>query len=75
MRSECLDRTLIAGRRHLEAVLGQYARHHNGHRPHRGLRLAVPTDPKSSSDDTVAGHIVRHDTLGGLINEYKRVAD
>jgi transposase InsO family protein len=74
VRSECLDRTLIAGRRHLEHVIGQYVRHYNGHRPHRGLGLAVPTDPESSSDDTAAGYIVRHDVLGGLIHEYERVA-
>jgi putative transposase len=74
VRSECLDRTLIAGRRHLEQVLADYVRHYNGHRPHRGLGLAVPTHPENSSDDTAAGHIVRHDVLGGLIHEYERVA-
>ncbi|MDA8357426.1 MAG: integrase core domain-containing protein [Actinomycetota bacterium] len=74
VRSECLDWTLIAGRRHLEHVLGQYVRHYNGHRPHRGLGLAVPTDPESSSDDMAVGRIVRYDVLGGLIHEYERVA-
>ncbi|MHB8246848.1 MAG: integrase core domain-containing protein [Acidimicrobiales bacterium] len=72
--SECLDWTLIASRRHLEGVLGDYVRHYNGHRPHRGLGLAAPSDPETSSDDTAADHIVRHDVLGGLIHEYERVA-
>ena len=35
--------------------------------------LTVSTDPESESDDTAAGHIVRHDVLGGLIHEYERV--
>jgi putative transposase len=74
VRSECLDRTLIVGRRHLEQVLADYVRHYNGHRPHRGLGLAVPTHPENSNDDTAAGHLVRCDVLGGLIHEYERVA-
>jgi transposase InsO family protein len=74
VRSECLDWTLIAGRRHLEQVLADYVRHDNGHRPHRGLGLAAPRDPESPTVDTPAGHIVRHDVLGGLIHEYERVA-
>jgi putative transposase len=74
VRSECLDWTLIAGRRHLERILADYVRHYNGHRPHRGLGLAVPRDQESQRVDTAAGHIVRHDVLGGLIHEYERVA-
>ena len=33
-RRECLDRMLITGERHLRLVLGEYADHYNGHRPH-----------------------------------------
>jgi putative transposase len=40
--SECLDWTLVLGRRHLEAVLREYIRHYNEQRPHRGLDLGVP---------------------------------
>ena len=32
-RPECLDRMLILGRRHLEAVLAEYVEHYNAHRP------------------------------------------
>jgi len=37
VREECLDWTLVLGRHHLEAVLRDYVRHYNAHRPHRGL--------------------------------------
>ena len=75
VREECLDWTLVLGRHHLEAVLRDYVRHYNQHRPHRGLRLEVPAPvgavtsaPPSLSD------IARHDVLGGLIHEYHAAA-
>ncbi|MHB8341076.1 MAG: integrase core domain-containing protein [Mycobacteriales bacterium] len=74
VRSECLDWTLIVGRRHLERMLADYVCHYNGHRPHRGLGLAAPRDSETPRIDTTGGHIVRHDVLGGLIHEYERVA-
>jgi putative transposase len=39
---ELLDRMLILGRRHLEAVLADYVVHYNEHRPHRFLGQASP---------------------------------
>jgi putative transposase len=43
LRRECLDRTLIFGRRHLDGVLANYVAHYNGHRPHRSLDQQAPT--------------------------------
>ncbi|MDA8314265.1 MAG: integrase core domain-containing protein [Actinomycetota bacterium] len=43
MRRECLDRMLILGRRHLEAVLAEYVGHYNSHRPHRALDQRAPS--------------------------------
>ncbi len=40
--SECLDWTLVLGRRHLVRLLRVYVRHYDQRRPHRGLALAVP---------------------------------
>ena len=37
-------------------------------------RFSGPWDQESQRVDTAAGHIVRHDVLGGLIHEYERVA-
>lgn len=43
LRRECLDRVLILGRRHLEAVLCEYVEHYNSHRPHRSLGQRAPS--------------------------------
>src|SRR6266511_853299 len=45
VRRECLDRTLVLGRRHLERVLREYVAHYNAKRPHRGLDLRPPDAP------------------------------
>jgi len=42
VRAECLDWTLVLGRRHLERVLRTYIGHYNEARPHRGLALQTP---------------------------------
>ena len=39
IRAECLDWSLILGRRHLDLTLRTYAEHYNRGRPHRGLDL------------------------------------
>jgi putative transposase len=75
LRRECLDRTLIFGRRHLESVLKTYIAHYNGHRPHRSLDMNAPV-PKSppNTSDTPPRSVIRRDVLGGLIYEYERAA-
>ena len=71
VRRECLDWTLIRGRRHLAVVLDTYVEHYNSHRPHRGLALTSPNpraqDPPASP---LLEHVRRRDLLGGLIHEY-----
>jgi putative transposase len=74
LRRELLDRILILNQRHAAAVLAEYERHFNEHRPHRALGQATPLrplpDPRPSRDI----RICRRDRLGGLLHEYRQVA-
>ena len=73
LRRECLDHLLIAGPRHLAAVLQEYIEHYNAHRPHRSLDQHPPagrTPPPSGA--TIRPK--RRDRLGGLVHEYMHVA-
>ena len=73
VRAECTDRMLIAGQRHLRAILEEYVEHYNSARPHRSLELRAALD----DPDVVAfpaSRIERSQVLGGLINEYQAVA-
>lgn len=53
-RSEVTDRMLIAGPRHLRAVLDEYVAHYNQHRPHRARSL-LPPDRDNSGTGPVTG--------------------
>lgn len=70
VRAECLDWTLIQGRRHLERVLRTYVQHFNDHRPHRGLNLKAPAGPDPPRRPALTGQVRRRSAIGGLTNEY-----
>jgi putative transposase len=73
-RRECTDRLLITGRRHLSAVMDEYVRHYNDHRPHQSLDQQPP-QPRPAQAPTPTGSTIRRRLiLGGLINEYHRAA-
>jgi putative transposase len=72
-RTEVTDRMLIAGERHLRTVLATYEAHYNGRRPHRSRQLRPPR-PDHPVADLSQQQIGRRPVLGGLINEYVRVA-
>jgi putative transposase len=75
VRAECLDWTLILGRRHLERVLQTYIAHYNEARPHRGLALQTPIgSPSAAVGDPRAADVRRRDVLGGLLHEYSFAA-
>jgi putative transposase len=74
IRIECLDWTLILGRRHLDRTLRTYAEHYNRQRPHRAIRLATPLGGARVPVPVSPLDVRRRDLLGGLIHEYYRVA-
>jgi transposase InsO family protein len=75
VRAECLDWTLVLGRRHLERILRIYVGHYNTQRPHRGLDLRTP-DPRSypAGEPLDRVRVQGRDVLGGLIHEYELAA-
>lgn len=75
-RAEVTDRMLIAGPRHLRAVLDQYVAHYNHHRPHRARNLRPPDHYDSTAlvPDLAAVPIRRRKILSGLTHEYERAA-
>ena len=73
IRRELLDRILIINQRHATAVLRQYEKHYNDHRPHRTLGQAAPLRPLPEHTTTDLQRVRRRDRLGGLIHEYQQV--
>ena len=78
LRREVLDRMLILGEAHLQAVLAEYQLHYNRARPHQGIGQQVPHAgrdvPLPSVTDLDIARIRRKPVLDGLINEYTHAA-
>jgi len=72
-RAEITDRMLVFGQQHLRTILDHYAARYNGRRPHRSRQLRPPR-PDHPVADLAHERIQRRPVLGGLINEYERVA-
>lgn len=74
IRAECLDWTLILGRRHLDRTLRTYVEHYNRQRPHRALGLAPPLAEARDPIPVSPRDVRRRDLLGGIIHEYHGAA-
>lgn len=70
IKSECLDRLIILGERHLRHVLAEYVQHYNHERCHQGLGNEL-IDPVREEGD---GGVVCRERLGGLLRFYHRSA-
>ena len=70
IKSECLDRMVLIGERHLRKAIGTYVEHYHLERPHQGLgNRPIEGVPKLS-----AGVVLRRERLGGILSHYYRNA-
>ncbi len=70
IKSECLDRMVLLGERHLRTAVAEYVEHYHRERSHQGLgNQLIQREPRSGS-----GPITCHSRLGGLLNHYEREA-
>ena len=69
IKSECLDKMLIFGEKHLRYCTEQFIIHYHTERPHQGIGNNI-IDPQPQGD----GEIVCHERLGGLLKSYRRAA-
>ena len=69
IKSECLDRMLIFGERHLEYVIKEYMEHYHTERAHQGIGNEIIEPPPKGQ-----GKIICQERLGGLLNFYRRAA-
>ncbi|MHC4996284.1 MAG: integrase core domain-containing protein, partial [Planctomycetota bacterium] len=68
IKTECLNRLIIVGEKHLCWVIGQYMEHYHQERPHQGMGNRLLTEwPESGS-----GAVTCQKRLGGLLNSYIR---
>jgi transposase InsO family protein len=69
IKSECLDKMILFGEKHVRYVIEQYNQHYLKERPHRvlGRRIIEPETPMPTE-----GEILCRERLGGLLKTYYR---
>ncbi len=71
IKSECLNKMLIFGERHLRYLVNEYMEHYHTERPHQGIGNNIIEPPSSPVGQ---GKIVCQERLGGLLKSYRRAA-
>ena len=70
-RSECLDKIIIVNQAHLRSVLTEYVTFYNTRRPHQGIDQQSPIIRLPEKREC---SIQKRPVLGGIINDYYRMA-
>ena len=72
IKSECLDRMILLGERHLRATVREYVAHYHTERNHQGLqnKLISPREMVGS----IEGEVKCRERLDGLLKYYYREA-
>ena len=68
IKSECLDRIVPLGEKHLRWAIGEYLAHYHGERNHQGLYNVLLKGAPSPANEN--GRVQRRERLGGLLNCY-----
>ena len=72
IKSECLDRIVPLGEKHLRRAIGDGRAHYHGERNHQGLdNVLLQVSPAPANEN---GRVLRRERLGGLLNYYHRDA-
>jgi hypothetical protein len=71
IKSECLERIVAFGERHLRRAVSEFVAHYHRERNHQGLEDNLSEGPQPANTD---GRLVRRERLGGLLNFYHRAA-
>ena len=72
IKSECLALIIPLGERHLHHAVKEYTEHYHLERNHQGLGNRLIEKPQGVVDMNSA--VVRHERLGGVLNDYDRRA-
>ncbi len=71
IKSECLDRMIFFGVKHLRVAISQFIEHYHRERNHQGIGNALIEHPPASPSNSVATVACRS-RLGGLLKFYHR---
>src|ERR1700690_4093182 len=72
IKSECLDRIVPLGERHLRRAIVEYLAHYHGERNHQGVgNVLLRGSPEPANEN---GRVQQRERLGGLLNSYHRTA-
>ncbi len=73
IKSECLDRMIFFGEKHLRVAIAQFIEHYHRERNHQGIGNALIERPPEQPADG-ATSITCRSRLGGLLKFYHRAA-